>query len=159
MSGTLVHVIRHAEAGVRERWTGPDGARPLSDAGRRQANHLVERFADQPFVQILSSPFRRCVQTLEPLARARALPIDLRDELVEGQPWEYLEKVILQAEGEGSTAICVHGDGLRGLMGALFERGVARHTGGSLSKGATWVVDVRDGAIVSARHVPAPPTS
>ena len=158
MNGTLVHVIRHAEAGDRERWAGPDAARPLSDGGRRQAEHLVERFADQPFVQLVSSPFRRCEQTLEPLARSRDLPIDLRDELVEGQPWRYLEKLILEAEGEGPTAICVHGEAFRDLMRDLFERRVARPVADGFRKGATWVLEVRDGAIVSGRHVQAPPS-
>ena len=156
MSGTFVHVIRHAEAGDRRRWAGPDEARPLSEGGRRQAEHLAELFADQPFVQLVSSPFLRCVQTLEPLAEARGLSIDLRDELAEGRPWEYLEKLILEAEAEGPTAVCVHGDVLRGLMSDLFERGIARRANQSFRKGATWVLEVRDGAIVSARHVPAP---
>jgi 8-oxo-dGTP diphosphatase len=158
VSGTLIHVIRHAEAGDRTRWEGPDEARPLSDGGRRQAGRLVGLFADHPFVQLLSSPFLRCVQTLEPLAEARGLPIELRDQLAEGRPWEYLEKLILEAEAEGPTAICVHGDSFRALMGDLFERGIARRASQSLRKGATWVLEVRDGAIVAARHVPAPPT-
>ncbi len=98
------------------------------------------------------------MQTLEPLARARDLPIDLRDELVEGQPWGYLEKLILEAEGEGPTAICVHGDVFRDLMGDLFERGVARPAADGFRKGATWVLEIREGAIVSGRHVQAPPS-
>jgi broad specificity phosphatase PhoE len=157
MSGTPVYVIRHAEAGDRKRWEGPDEARPLSEAGRRQAERMVELFADQPFVQLLSSPFRRCLQTLEPLAEARALSVEPRDELAEGRPWEYLEKLILEAEGEGPTAVCVHGDAFRALMGDLVERGIAQRVDGSFRKGATWVLEVRDGAIASARHIPAPP--
>ena len=85
----------------------------------------MERFAGQPLTQLVSSPFRRCTQTFEPLARARDPPVDPRDELAEGQPWEYLEKVVLEAEGEGPTAVCVHGDVLRELMRDLLERGVA----------------------------------
>jgi 8-oxo-dGTP diphosphatase len=158
MSGTIIHVIRHAEAGDRGRWDGPDAVRPLSEGGRRQAEHLAERFADQPFVQLVSSPFLRCVQTLQPLARARGLAIDLRDELAEGRPWEYVEKLILEAEADGPTAVCVHGDVLRELMSDLFERGVAEKVDESFRKGVTWVLEVRDGAIVSARNVPAPPS-
>lgn len=158
MSGTFIHVIRHAEAGDRRRWAGPDEARPLGDGGRHQAEHLAELFADQPFVQLVSSPFLRCVQTLEPLAEARGLSIDLRDDLAEGRPWEYLEKLILEAEGDGPTAVCVHGDSLRALMGDLFERRIARRVDHSFRKGATWILEVRDGATVSARHVPAPPS-
>lgn len=159
MSGTLVYVIRHAEAGDRDRWTGPDEARPLSEGGRRQAKHLVDVLGDQPLVQLLSSPFVRCVQTLKPLAAARDLPIELRDELAEGRPWEYLEKLILEAEGVGPTAVCVHGDSFRVLMSDLFERGIARRVAHRFRKGATWVLEVRDGAIVSARHIPAPSSS
>jgi 8-oxo-dGTP diphosphatase len=154
MSGTFIHVIRHADAGDRERWAGPDEARPLSSVGRRQAERLVDVLADEPFVQLVSSPFLRCVRTLEPLAEARGLSIDLRDELAEGQPWEYLEKAILEAEAAGPTAICVHGDVFRELMGDLFERGIVRRVDRSFDKGATWVLEVRDGAVVSARHQP-----
>jgi broad specificity phosphatase PhoE len=158
MSGTFIHVIRHAAAGDRRRWEGRDNARPLSDIGRHQAEHLVELFTGEPFVQLVTSPFLRCVQTLEPLAGARGLPIDLRDQLAEGKPWEYLEKLVLEAEGEGPTAVCVHGDVFRGLMSDLFERGIASPVNRGFRKCATWVLEVRDGTIVSARHVPAPST-
>ena len=157
MSGTLVHVVRHAEAGDRKRWTGSDEARPLSKGGRRQAAGLAVRFAGEPFVQFLSSPFLRCVQTLEPLAEARGVAIEPLDQLAEGKPWEYLEKLILQAEGEGPTAVCVHGDVYLGLMTDLFERGVSGPVARGFKKGSAWVLEVSDGAIVSARHVPAPP--
>ena len=158
MSGTFIHVIRHGEAENRKSWEGPDEARPLTDGGSVQAKRIVELFADEPFVQFVSSPFLRCVQTLEPLAETRGVPIDTREELAEGKPWEYLEKRVLEAEGEGPTAVCVHGDVFRGLMSDLFERGIARKVNQGFRKGATWVLEVRDGTIVSARHVPAPPS-
>jgi 8-oxo-(d)GTP phosphatase len=156
MTMTFVHVVRHAHAGDRDRWNGPDEERPLTKAGRRQARLLAERFADEPFVQLLSSPFARCTQTLESLAATRSLPIESRDELAEGQSWEYLEKLVLEAEAVGPTAVCVHGDGMRTLVQELFDRGVAAGAAGDVRKGSTWVLAVSDGAIVSARHVPAP---
>jgi 8-oxo-dGTP diphosphatase len=136
---------------------GTDEDRPLSKGGRRQATGLTERFATETFVQFLSSPFLRCVQTLEPLAEARSSTIEPLDQLAEGKPWEYLEKLILEAEGEGPTAVCVHGDVFIGLMTDLFERGISRPVARGFKKGSTWVLEVRDGTIVSARHVPAPP--
>jgi 8-oxo-dGTP diphosphatase len=153
---TFVHMVRHAEAGVPADRPGADLTRPLSPGGHRQAVKLATLFADEPFTQLLSSPSLRCTQTFEPLAAARGLPIETRDELAEGQPWEYLQKVVLEAEGEGPTAVCVHGDTLRELMGDLSDRGVAQPGGEDFRKGSTWVLGVRDGAIVSARHVPAP---
>jgi broad specificity phosphatase PhoE len=156
MSGTFIYVVRHAEAGDRRRWAGADEARPLSAGGRRQAERLVDAYAYQPFVQLFSSPFVRCTQTLEPLAEARALSIEPLEQLAEGRPWEYLEKLVLEEEGEGPTAICVHGDVFRSLMTNLIEREVARAVNRGFRKGATWVLEVHDGAIVSARHVSAP---
>jgi hypothetical protein len=97
------------------------------------------------------------VQTVSPLADALGLPVQLRDDLAEGQPPGYLEKAILEAEGEGATAICVHGVTLRRLLDDLVERGIAPRVKQASKKGATWVLEVHDGAIVSARHVPAPP--
>ena len=157
MTGTSISVIRHAEAGDRDRWSAPDDLRPLTKGGRLQAQRIAERFGDEPFVQVMSSPFVRCVQTVTPLADALGLRVQLRDDLAEGQPPSYLEKAILEAEGEGSTAICVHGVTLRALLDDLMERGIARRVKQASKKGATWVLEVRDGAIVSARHVPAPP--
>ena len=156
MTGTTISVIRHAEAGDRDRWDGPDDVRPLSRGGRLQAQRIAERFANEPFVQVMSSPFVRCVQTVAPLAHAHGLSVATRDDLAEGQPTGYLEKAILEAEGEGPTAICVHGDALRTLLDDLVERGIARRVSLATKKGATWVLEVHDGAIVSARHVPAP---
>jgi 8-oxo-dGTP diphosphatase len=155
---TFVHVVRHADAGVPARWSGADLTRPLSEAGHRQAVRLVELFANEPFTQLLSSPFLRCTETLEPLAAARGLAIDARDELAEGQPWEYLQKAVLESEGEGPTAVCVHGDMLRELMQDLTDRGVAHPGKENFRKGSTWVLGVRDGTIVTARHVQAPPS-
>ena len=159
MSGTLIYVVRHAEAGDRKKWEGPDEARPLSAGGRRQAKRLVESFATQPFAQLFSSPFVRCVQTLEPLADVRELTIEPLDQLAEGRPWEFLEKLILESEVAGPTAICVHGDSFRALMTDLIERGITEAVPRGYRKGSTWVLEVREGAIVSARHVRAPRSS
>jgi 8-oxo-dGTP diphosphatase len=157
MTGTPITVIRHAEAGNRDRWTSPDELRPLTRGGCLQADRVAERFESERFVQIMSSPYVRCMQTVAPLAEARGLTVAPRDDLAEGQPWGYLEKAILEAEGDGPTAICVHGDVLRSLMEDLFDRGIARRAARSFKKGAAWVLGVRDGTVVSARHVPAPP--
>ena len=101
MTGTSISVIRHAEAGNRDRWKAPDDLRPLTRGGRLQAQRIAERFANEPFAQVMSSPFVRCVQTVSPLADAHGLSVELRDDLAEGQPVAYLEKAVLEAEGEG----------------------------------------------------------
>ena len=41
-------------------------------------------------------------------------------------------------------------------MTDLFERGISRPVARGFKKGSAWVLEVSDGTIVSARHVPAP---
>jgi 8-oxo-dGTP diphosphatase len=153
---TEILLIRHAVAGDRERWTHPDALRPLNEVGRWQAGRLVELLAERPIAHLLSSPYLRCVQTLEPLAVARGLPIETSDDLAEGRPWELVEKLALELASEGPGALCVHGDVMKALIEDLGERGVVRDAQSGCEKGSTWVLGVRDGSIVSARYVPAP---
>ena len=76
-------LVRHAWAGSRDDWEGDDRERPLDERGVEQARELVERLAPFTITRILSSPYRRCVETVEPLARARGLEIEQRPELGE----------------------------------------------------------------------------
>lgn len=56
---------------------------PLDDRGRAQAAALADRFAHVRLTALYSSPLERCVQTVEPLAAAKRLPIIERDGLLE----------------------------------------------------------------------------
>jgi phosphohistidine phosphatase SixA len=72
----MLLVVRHADAGDKRTWTGPDRLRPLSTSGYLQAEGLVVRLEDYPVERILCSPTLRCYQTVEPLARDRLLGIE-----------------------------------------------------------------------------------
>ena len=63
-----VYVVRHGKAGSRSGWTEPDDQRPLTKAGRRQAGALADMLAGDHVTRVLSSPYVRCRQTVEPLA-------------------------------------------------------------------------------------------
>jgi phosphohistidine phosphatase SixA len=76
-------LVRHAWAGDRDAWEGDDRERPLDERGSMQADALVERSRAFPIEAIFSSPARRCLETVEPLARARGLEIEQRPELSE----------------------------------------------------------------------------
>jgi 8-oxo-(d)GTP phosphatase len=62
---------------------GDDRLRALDERGRRQANQLVELLDQYEVTRLLSSPFLRCIQTVEPLAQARGFDVEIRDELSE----------------------------------------------------------------------------
>ena len=76
----MLLVVRHADAGDKGSWGGPDVGRPLSPEGRCQAEGLVVRLEDYPVDRILCSPTVRCHQTVQPLAEDRLLGIDDRSE-------------------------------------------------------------------------------
>src|SRR6266567_4600412 len=72
----MLLLVRHAHAGDKSRWQGPDSLRPLSPTGQAEAAGLVVRLEDYPIGRILSSPTVRCQQTVQPLAHDRRLPIE-----------------------------------------------------------------------------------
>lgn len=158
MSVGFVYVIRHARAGDRARWTEPDILRPLTARGRLQAERLVTMFADVAFAKLVSSPFVRCVQTLEPLARARGLAIDETFDLAEGRGFELLEKIVLDLGHSGPAAVCVHGEVQQQLIEDLLDRGVRLRGRGPVEfkKGSTWILEVQDGLVTAARCLPPP---
>ena len=128
-------LVRHASAGDREDWEGDDRVRPLDARGRRQASALVELLRPLEVRRLVSSPYVRCVETLEPLAAALGLPVEQDERLVEGAGRASLE--LLREDG---VVCCTHGD----VVEDLLDRG--------LKKGAAAVL--RDGSVV--REIPAP---
>jgi 8-oxo-(d)GTP phosphatase len=81
----ITFLVRHADAGDKRSWDGPDEERPLSLAGFRQAEGLVMRMEDYPVDQILCSPTVRCLQTVRREVHARYLsPLALDDSVHSG---------------------------------------------------------------------------
>ncbi len=124
-------LIRHGSAGDRAAWDGDDRARPLDERGLRQAASLVELLAPYAIDRILSSPAVRCVQTVESLAHARELAIEVREELAEELQWTLGAELVRSLAG-GDAVVCGHG----GLEQVLREPP-------RWKKGAVLVVDER----------------
>ena len=74
-------LVRHARAGHADQWDGDDAVRPLDDRGREQAHALVPLLEQFEIERIVSSPASRCVDTVVPLAAARRLDVEAREEL------------------------------------------------------------------------------
>jgi len=114
----MLLVVRHADAGDKRTWTGPDTLRPLSPSGQLQAEGLVFRLEDYPVERILSSPTLRCYQTVEPLARDRMLGIETVPALgVDTTPAQLLA-LFWDLELRNSV-LCTHGEGIGLLLTRL----------------------------------------
>ncbi|HEY3725282.1 MAG TPA: phosphoglycerate mutase family protein [Acidimicrobiia bacterium] len=146
-------VVRHAKAGSRRRFEGDDTLRPLSRNGLRQAEGIAELLAHRGIARILTSPFTRCVQTVEPLASRLGLTLEIDDELGEGHRWDHALEIIEGAPEP--VALCSHGDVIGDLMHHLAARGVPLDDD-RIEKGSTWVLQVEEGEIVKARYLPPP---
>jgi 8-oxo-dGTP diphosphatase len=149
-----IYLVRHARAGNRKAWNGDDELRPLSKVGRRQAEALVGFLADAPLDRIVSSPFVRSRQTVEPLAQARRLPVDLSDALAEGAPGHETLR-LLEKVADEDAALCTHGDVITTLLDHFSRHGV-RLPDTRLEKGSIWALDVVDRAVVGATYHPPP---
>ncbi|HLI01561.1 MAG TPA: phosphoglycerate mutase family protein [Acidimicrobiales bacterium] len=149
-----VLLIRHAHAGARKDWGGDDHLRPLSGKGKRQAEALVE--LAEPFApqRLLSSPYTRCLQTMEPLAAHLSLRVEPVKELAEGSGLAAL--ALVRALADEKVALCTHGDVIPEILVALADedRLDLGHRPRQ-AKGSAWVLDAHAGRFVRATYLPA----
>jgi phosphohistidine phosphatase SixA len=154
---SVVHVIRHAKAKNRLEWTEPDDLRPLTKRGRREALAIAERLRSEPPSRLVSSPYARCIQTLEPLALALDLPIETTESLAEGADGTGAVELLLSLTADAVVACCTHGDVLQDAIGAVGATGVPLDGPLVAPVASAWVLDVEAGRIVAARFVQQPP--
>lgn len=148
-----VYLVRHAKAGSRSRYEGDDTERPLSDKGRAQAEALAARLATAGVTALLSSPYARCMQTLEPLSAELGLPIEPTDSLAEGAGPD--AALALIESTDAPIVLCSHGDVIGDVVNRLARRGVPV-CGDGLEKGSVWVLTVENGETTAARYDPPP---
>ena len=156
----LLLLVRHAHAG--RRGAGPtDLERPLDERGLRQAAALpalllplLRDGADGAGPWIASSPARRCIETVTPLAEALGAEVSIDAALVEGADVRPLHERLDALERP--TVWSSHGDVIPELLAMLARRGLDLGPDVSCRKGSTWVLDVVAGAVRSARSLPPP---
>jgi phosphohistidine phosphatase SixA len=135
----MLTVVRHADAGDKRSWQGPDALRPLSPAGRRQAEGLVIRMEDYPVERILCSPTVRCRQTVEPLAHDRFLQIEPVEAL--GVDTGLAQVLALFWERELRDAVlCTHGETIGHLLTQLTAEGLVVEGPLDWPKGSAWLL-------------------
>ena len=149
-----VCLVRHAKAGDRDAWTADDDLRPLSAEGWLQAEQLVGLLSAVTIDLVSSSPSVRCVQTVEPLAKARGLDVNEDEALAEGNAKRAVELVkgLLHVE----AVLCSHGDVIPEVLDAMADSGVRIEDAWRWEKGSVWTLHTQDGRFSRATYTPAP---
>jgi len=150
----VIYLIRHAHAGARAAWPGPDADRPLSARGHREAGGIAALLAGRPVTRIVCSPRRRCLETVAPLAAARGLAVEaepaLDEDAVPGDARLWIEPP------RPGLVLCSHANVIGDLLAGLVEAGVALPGGRTAGRGSIWELSVEGGRIVSGRYLPPP---
>jgi 8-oxo-dGTP diphosphatase len=153
-------LVRHAKAGKREDWRGPDDERPLSPAGQRQADALRRLLPLFGVNRVHAAPLVRCVATVagpaEDLGRTVVAEPLLSEQAYARDPEATKHRLAeIVAEG-GVAAVCSQGGVIPHVITAL-----AKETGLELpevpaKKGSVWVLTFVQEGLVAAGYLPSP---
>jgi 8-oxo-dGTP diphosphatase len=159
-TSTMV-LVRHARAGGKSHYRGDDRERPLDSLGRQQATALVPVLSAFGGTRILCADRVRCIQTVEPWARATDIAITtdtlLTEEGYAANPDSARARAIaIATSGYGVPVVCSQGKVIPDLVqwwadkdGLTLERTRSR-------KASVWVLSHRHGSLVAADHIDSP---
>jgi phosphohistidine phosphatase SixA len=160
MMARRLYLVRHACAGNKEDWLGPDDDRPLDPAGRQQAEALARELVQAPITRLLSSPTRRCFDTLRPLSEESGLPIETTDVLSVNSDISSVDDLDDPPFVDGAV-LCTHGEVLTRLLEDAKEKRVEIASERDdddwlLLKGSAWVTELNDSEPRIVHRAPLP---
>jgi 8-oxo-dGTP diphosphatase len=150
-----LYLVRHGQAGHRSAAPELDSDRPLSPRGEAEAIGVAKFLGSRPIGRILSSPFRRCRQTVEPLAGVLGLPVEPTPALDERADDAEILSLVAGLTGV-DAALCTHGNIVPVVLDHLRRNGTHFGPGPhDWKKGSVWVLETDGrGAFTQARYVP-----
>ncbi|HEX4704165.1 MAG TPA: NUDIX hydrolase [Pseudonocardiaceae bacterium] len=157
-----VLLVRHAKAGHRSGWTGPDEQRPLSPAGREQAAALRLLLPLFGPVRVYAADRERCVETVRGLADDLGVAVVreplLTEESFRANPFVATNRLAAVAREVGVPVVCGQGGAIPGLLGRLAARaGVPLDHPVPCKKGSVWELSFRAGKphhLLAADYLP-----
>jgi 8-oxo-dGTP diphosphatase len=140
----VLYLVRHAHAGSKGKWEGPDLARPLSAQGRGEALGLLQQLGHLPLGRVLSSPAERCLQTVQPLAARLGRLVEPSEALgVDGTGPGVL--ALLTDPALARAVLCTHGEVIGEVFDELRLAGIELSDPPQWPKGSTWILQLDGG--------------
>jgi 8-oxo-dGTP pyrophosphatase MutT (NUDIX family)/phosphohistidine phosphatase SixA len=143
-------LVRHAHAGSRQDWDGPDDRRPLDARGRKQARRLADVLPLFGPTAVFSADRVRCRETVAPLAQRLGLPVgslpELGEEEFQDDPDAGLDAVhrLLAPRAEpGVTVVCSQGGAIPSVLMALGVQWPGARLTPPAAKGSVWALGGR----------------
>lgn len=137
-------LLRHASAGERLSSPTADRTRTLDSSGRAVSRRLPGALEGYTVDRIVTSPHARCVETVRPIARARGLEVEYREELAPDASRRAV--LALLAELPPTALVCTHRE--------VIERLVSGQV--SCEMGGTWLVERRGRGWAPAAYLQPP---
>ena len=162
----VLAVVRHGQAKRRAAHPGGERTRPLTATGARQAAALVPVLAAFGVRHVVSSPWERCLRTVEPYAQASGVAIESMEALTETahreNPKAVTALVTQRLRRDDRTAMSTHRPVLPAVLRALaaesrgWTLGHPPHADPFLRTGETLVAHVSgtgsDSRVVALEH-------
>ncbi|WP_425426256.1 NUDIX hydrolase [Actinokineospora terrae] len=148
---TTVLLVRHAHAGRKREWPGPDDQRPLSALGLRQVEALTGLLPLFGPDRVVSVPNLRCTATVAPLAAALGVAVEPAPELSEPVHREHgsgTAALLRIAAAGGTPVVCSQGGVIPDVVTALTGVSDVR-----ARKGSVWVLSFAGDRVVAADHI------
>lgn len=105
-------VVRHARARKRSTWPADEETRPLTPTGRGQAHGVVPVLSAYGVIEVTTSPWQRCLDTIEPYCRETGLFAIADDGITEAGHAESPKRARQAVKGTLNAflnaAICTH---------------------------------------------------
>jgi phosphohistidine phosphatase SixA/ADP-ribose pyrophosphatase YjhB (NUDIX family) len=145
-----VMILRHADALPRKRWDGAEVERPLTEKGHAEAAALVPALAAYGDATLVTSPYTRCIQTLQPAAQETGTKLEMEPALAEdGDPEDGREWLRRVLKAGLPVVACTHRPVVPELLGETPLGQAVRAGRRALAPAEAWVLHVRDGAVIA----------
>jgi 8-oxo-(d)GTP phosphatase len=118
-------ILRHAKATPRSDWKNGEATRPLLPEGKVQAKKLANTLLCFGPKRLISSPWQRCVDTIEPYAKLAKKKVVLRSQITEFKskknPKQARQIVEDLFDSNKNALICTHRPALPEVLKAIAQ--------------------------------------
>ena len=155
-------LLRHAKALSRDEWQGDDDDRPLDSLGQMQAKRLLSIYQAFNLEQIHTSDAIRCYDTVEPMAKALGLKLEVSNKLSESafkkdkeDAFDYARDLI---KSDKRALLCSHNPILPKVLNKLTKKSDVESDEEKLYPADAWVIHRIGKEIIQIDRIDAPTT-